>query len=282
MITRVPPMIHWVLAALAIASLWAAARPVVQRISTVGTVSPGIVMPVPQTQQVDLTAILDFAAFGRSVDGSGGVVAPGEEAPGLTLLGVAVAADPALSRAIIAGGDAPGRGYAVGAAVAPGIVLAGIRATHVVLSVNGQQQSLFFPKSGELAATDNITDAAAGTVDLAHLIPMVQEPDAAAAPALPDDPVALMRDELHQDGMGLLRRLGLEPAEGGYRIGENPAPVLQQAGLVPGDLVTRVNGQQVGNLDQDQRYFDTVVASGQARLDILRGGAAITLTFPLP
>ncbi len=70
-------------------------------------------------------------------------------------------------------------------------------------------------------------------------------------------------------------------ADGGYAVQESASGVLLDAGLQPGDLVTTVNGQQVGNIDRDRAYFSDVVAAGHARIELLRNGRRIVLSFPL-
>ena len=89
------------------------------------------------------------------------------------------------------------------------------------------------------------------------------------------------RERLRDDPRRMLDDLGLVAAEGGYEVGEDPAKPLRRAGLEPGDVIAKVNGQQVGDIDRDRRFFDEVVASGRARLEVVRDGERITLSFPL-
>jgi general secretion pathway protein C len=57
--------------------------------------------------------------------------------------------------------------------------------------------------------------------------------------------------------------------------------LVRDAGFRAGDVITRVNGQKVGDISVDQRYFDDVVLSGRARVEVLRDGQSIILSFPL-
>ena len=63
------------------------------------------------------------------------------------------------------------------------------------------------------------------------------------------------RAEIEDDPQTLLDELGLAVADGGYAVQESASGVLLDAGLQPGDLVTTVNGQQVGNIDRDRALF---------------------------
>ena len=49
--------------------------------------------------------------------------------------------------------------------------------------------------------------------------------------------------------------LGLVATEAGYEVGAEPAEPARRAGLEPGDLVAKVNGQQLGDIGRDRRFF---------------------------
>ncbi len=71
---------------------------------------------------------------------------------------------------------------------------------------------------------------------------------------------------------GALKQMGLEVAGNGsgYKV-SNSGSMLTQLGLQPGDVILSVNGQTLGNLDDDQMLLEQVTNSGQARLEIQRG-----------
>lgn len=64
-------------------------------------------------------------------------------------------------------------------------------------------------------------------------------------------------------------------------IAESHDVGVKLAGLKSGDLVRSVNGQTVGNPDDDRRFYDRIAASGQARLEVERNGRILTFSFPL-
>ena len=71
---------------------------------------------------------------------------------------------------------------------------------------------------------------------------------------------------------GALKQMGLETAENGsgYKVSSSGS-MLTQLGLQPGDVILSVNGQALGNLDDDKMLLEQVTDSGQARLEIQRG-----------
>ncbi|KKL73166.1 hypothetical protein LCGC14_2077640, partial [marine sediment metagenome] len=100
-------------------------------------------------------------------------------------------------------------------------------------------------------------------------------------PQTTDDYIQLWRKRIHQNPAQVLNDIGLIASDEGYVIAEQHDSGVRLAGLRPGDLVSRVNGQQVGNVEQDVSFFDEVAASDQARLEIQRDGETIVLSFPL-
>jgi len=281
MTQHVPAAAAWIAAALSAASFGVAAGPVAWRLTgdsgqTAGpvTASPVSAAPAAETDRLDLSPILAFAPFGRSAPAAASPQPVGETGLGLTLLGVTLSTPAAKSRAIIAGGDS-GRAdsYAIGSGITAAAALAEVTRTHVVLLVDGRLETLSFAKPGGKAA-------APGGTDLRTLIPSAA---LASAPAAndPDAVIARYRAAILQNPNSVMDRLGLQATGDGYRISDAASPGVRQAGFRPGDLVTAVNRQKVGDVARDQRYFDEVAASGKARVELLRDGQSIIMTFPL-
>ena len=85
------------------------------------------------------------------------------------------------------------------------------------------------------------------------------------------------------DPTGTLAEYGVQPVSeggsGGYRLGgEIPSSTLAQVGLRPGDVVLSVNGQSVGNIQQDRAQIDSIMDAGSARLEIQRGDRRFFVT----
>jgi general secretion pathway protein C len=272
----------WLAACLGAVSLGVSAGPVVWHIlGETATPAPSLTLatgaqaatgPAPQPAPAGILPLLDFAPFGRSAPPPATVQAPASIPAtqlGLTLLGLTIASPDTLSRAIIAGGATPVASYAVGDTVTPAVMLSAVQADHVILLVNGAPEALYFPRTAPagLAAAD------------ASFVPII-----ATGPADPTDPdavIAYYRTEILQDPQAVMDRLGLQATPQGYLIGDNADADVRRAGFQQGDLVTRVNGQTVGNVEQDQVYFDAIAASGRATVEVQRAGQIITMTFPL-
>lgn len=264
--------LFWVLCSLAAVSLGVAAGPVVWHLlgqARTGTPTLDVQAAGAPPVAADISAIVAFAPFGDPAPS----VAPAPAAIpatqlGLTLLGLTIANPANASRAIIGGGDQPVASYASGDAITPDVTLSEVRADHVILLVNGAPEALFF------AASDG-----GATAPALNIVPII-----AAGPADPTNPdavIAYYRDEILQNPQAVLDRLGLQATADGYLISDAADPDVRRAGFRPGDLVTRVNGQAVGDVARDQVYFDDIAAAGRATVEVQRAGQTITMTFPL-
>lgn len=267
--------VFWLVAGLAAISLGIAAGPVVWHI--LGQVEGGAATlsaqasPAPPTGDAapaDIAAIIAFAPFGSAapVAAPAPLTIPATQL-GLTLLGLTIATPASASRAIIGGGDQPVANYTVGDVIAPAVILSEVRSDHVILLVSGAPEALFFANS------------TSGTAQAATLIPIIA--DGPSDPTNPDAVIAYYRDEILQNPQAVLDRLGLQATADGYLISDAADPDVRSAGFQPGDLVTRVNGQAVGDIASDQVYFDDIAASGRATVEVQRAGQIITMTFPL-
>ncbi|MCH8551440.1 MAG: hypothetical protein LAT62_05850 [Natronospirillum sp.] len=83
------------------------------------------------------------------------------------------------------------------------------------------------------------------------------------------------------DPQGLMRQYGLEPTDGGYRV-TSRAGILIANGLRPGDRITEINDQPVGNIDRDQQLVDSVLGSDQVKITLERSGSTYRFYQSLP
>jgi len=219
------------------------------------------------TPRVDLSPILDFAPFGRAATPQTAAVASDTT---LILQGLSVSADPAASRAIIAGGIGDSSSYRVGQGVAPGMTLTAIAADHVTLTTDNGAQRLDFPNAPIQTATSE-TEGPGFSAKLQNLIPQ-------SKPTLPT--LSSLREQLQIDPEGLLSEYDITGDMGGYLIGSD-TPVTE-TGLQPGDLITQINGQPVGDILSDSAFLDEVAATGQATVVVARAGQTLNLQVILP
>ncbi len=100
-------------------------------------------------------------------------------------------------------------------------------------------------------------------------------------PETTDDYINLWRDRIARNPQAAMEAVGVEFVENGYRIKANPNIGVTLAGLRAGDVIAGLNGRSVGDLDRDRKLYDEVAAAGMARLEVIRDGQSLFLTFPL-
>lgn len=86
----------------------------------------------------------------------------------------------------------------------------------------------------------------------------------------PEEFVDLARAELLEDPRQALDNLGVEASGEGYRVTPK-AGMLLGLGMQPGDVIISINGQPLGDIEQDQGLIDEVYTAGQARIEVQRG-----------
>jgi general secretion pathway protein C len=234
---------------------------------------------------VSINAILNRNLFGEAGEtevADTGLPAVETRLP-LKLLGVFVADDPDESAAIIAQeGRGSGLVFVVGDKVPGNAELIEVHADHVVLRRAGSRETLRFPKiqgNQLVAEPESAAPRPLGT----NTGGMPVEPDSET----PRDFVASYRERIDADPEGALREIGITPvSEGdaqGYRLDSAAAssPYLSQTGLQPGDVVLSVNGQPVGDIQQDRHQIDNILAEGSARIEVQRGTRRFFVTASL-
>jgi len=186
----------------------------------------------------------------------------------LELLGVMAASKTENSSAIIAPKGGAGENYRVGDVVQGRTKLAAVHQDKVILDSNGKLETLKF----DLARKQGIQKSAKPTPAQRKAQSRGTLKDRFKKVRNASDAVALLRDEVSNNPAGALKQLGLETSDNGsgYKV-SNSGSMLTQLGLQPGDIILSVNGQTLGNLDDDQMLLEQVTNSGQARLEIQRG-----------
>lgn len=239
----------------------------------------------------DVARIVGLAPFGGGAGGSG---LPASTL-GLVLKGILLAYPAEASSALIASADGAAVAYGVGASVAGNAVIESIEIDRVILKVGDRRELLGFPEP--VAGTPAPTTTAPGT---GITITTPGQPPAAStvAPPSPQAAAALAASSPIASAAAAAQAtrpaqptqpapppsaasLGAEATASGYRIGPNPSPELTRFGLRPGDVIETLNGQAVGSVASDRQLFERAVQSGGARVEVVRDGRRLTLTFPL-
>ncbi|PXX91057.1 general secretion pathway protein GspC [Marinobacter vulgaris] len=183
----------------------------------------------------------------------------------LRLQGVMVAERPEDSGAIVAGSNGVTEHYRVGDVLPGNAELAEVEPGRVLIRRNGQYESLTF--DDEVPA-DMVEDVA-------------EEPVASS----PEQFLSDAREQLDSQGVAALVPYGLSPAgddgsSGYFYDGSNA--MLSAVGLRAGDVITAVNGQRLGDLEQDMMLFENWRSEPQLDIEIERDGSILTVSYAIP
>lgn len=286
----------WLSAAAAAASIIVAAAPLPRLLagdSGVPAAAPPI-QPGAASPKVSLDPILELSPFGRLVRAATGAPDVQETSLGLILHGIVIAVPPENSTAIISGAGEPARVFRIGAEIAAGASLTAVHVDRVELLVDGTPETLSFPDAGQPDAEgpaegegdfDALRQMIAGEAAEYTAATDVAVPDAApegdSVPETIADRIERYRKALRDNPQMLLDELGLAAFEDGYRVSMTVSDEVRSTGLLPGDVISTVNGQQVGVIERDAGYFDEVIASGRATLEAIREGERVVMVLPL-
>ncbi|MAA64235.1 MAG: general secretion pathway protein GspC [Alteromonadaceae bacterium] len=230
--------------------------------------------PVPMAQGVTSGAVASqdplssIYLFGRPDAGAPVAEAERRAAPEtnlrLKLEGVLVAEQSENSGAIVAGTDGTTAYYRVSEVMPGNVELVEVESHRILIRRNGQVESLAFED---------------GDVDM--MVAQVDEPDVSS----PDAFVDAARQQLETQGDAALMKYGLRAVESGQSEGyvyDGSSAMLNALNLKAGDVITAINGQALGDLDQDRELLNSWRDFPQINLEIARGGARFTVTYALP
>ena len=196
----------------------------------------------------------------------------------LALLGVMAASTAENSSAIIAPKGGAGKNYRIGDVVQGRTKLAAVQQDQVILDSNGKLEALKF----ELAGKQGIQQSSKPTPAQRRAQTRGSFKERFSGIRTPADAEQLLKDEVSNDPAGALRKMGLEASGNGsgYKVSSSGS-MLTQLGLRPGDIILSVNGQALGNLEDDQVLLEEVTNSGQARLEIQRGNGRFVVNHTI-
>jgi general secretion pathway protein C len=263
LIARLAAQLLWALIPTPAAAAWQAA-PV-----TVSAANPA--------DRLDLNRISAAHLFGQfQAPSAGAMIDKLAHAPdtqlSLTLLGIlANSQNKRNSRALIAGGGEE-KPYSINDAVSPGVTLSAIFPDRVVLSRNGQLETLRLDKD-QPNATDvplAVADNAGGDSGTAESLAQIRS-QMLSNPAKAQDYIRV-QPAPNATGNGQM----------GYRIfpGKNHA-VFNEAGLHPGDVVTSVNGVQLDDPGKSLQLLSDLAQASQVTLTVQRGSESETINVNL-
>jgi general secretion pathway protein C len=262
--------------------------------SAVGAAMEAYVAPAPAP---DVTGMINLPPFGSAVAAMASAAAPAN----LVLHGALAAVPANASSALIAAGGQPSASYRIGEAVAGGMVLSAVGVDYVILSLGEQHMVLYFPGDRRAQQAGVIPPGAViqpgaeasnqGLRDIKTLLPpsLTGRP-APPAPAQPQPQTQPQTQPQPQpqslpaqnniSGIGLIDSPGATVTRQGYQLGSTVSPQLRAAGLAPGDVIASVNGVSAAALAGDPRRLAQSMGSGNARVEVLRGGNRMILSVP--
>jgi len=183
----------------------------------------------------------------------------------LNLLGILASTPEQDSRALIAGGDGDEKPYALGDDVVRGVKLQAIFADRVVLSRNGQLETLRLNKDAPTLA-------------------MSEAPRPVSADS---SQLARIRTEIMTDPSKAAQYIRIQPANingqlKGFRVYPGrERGAFNQLGLRPGDLITSVNGVQLDDSQKALQMLTELAQASSVSVTIERGGQTQNLNVNL-
>lgn len=183
----------------------------------------------------------------------------------LRLEGVLLAERPEDSGAIVAGSNGETEHYRVGDALPGNAELAEVEPGRILIRRNGRYESLAFD---EQTGGDAL---------------VAEEPQEPAES--PDQFLANAREQLDSQGAAALAAYGLSPTDGsgsGGYVYDGSNAMLNAVNLRAGDVITAVNGQRLGDLEQDKSLLDSWRSEPQLEIEIERDGSTLTVSYAIP
>lgn len=214
-------------------------------------------------------SIAGYDFFGRAERQAGVAEAVRRSAPEtglrLRLEGVLIGQRPEDSGAIVAGSDGETEYYRVGESLPGNAELAEVESDRILIRRGGRYESLAFEEQLDSSA-------------------MVAETEVPTAES-PDDFLAGARQQLDAQGASALAAYGLQPADdsgfAGY-VYDGSNPMLNAVNLRQGDVITAINGQRLGDIEQDKALLEDWRNQAQLDIEIERDGSVLTVSYAIP
>ncbi|MBQ0831248.1 type II secretion system protein N [Marinobacter sp.] len=183
----------------------------------------------------------------------------------LRLEGVLVGQRPEDSGAIVAGSNGETEWYRVGDLLPGNAELAEVESGRILIRRGGRYESLTFEE-------DNVSTMVAE---------VTQEPAESSPEAFLDN----ARQQLDSAGAAALTPYGLSPVDdsggSGYVYNGSNA-MLNAVNLKAGDVITAINGQRLGDVQQDRSLLESWRGQASLDIEIERDGSFLTISYAIP
>jgi len=184
----------------------------------------------------------------------------------LTLKGVFTSQDDTESGAIIAEVGKSSEYYRIGDSLSGGVRLAEVYPDHVLLDRAGNYESLYF-------------DEASMSAQISKVAPQTKRRSQDVR--TPEDFIEEATARLSEDPTRALASVGLGVAEGGGYVFQGNNPMLSGMNLQKGDVIRSVNGQSLGDIDQDKKMMRSLYQQDSIEVEVVRDGASFFVNYPL-
>jgi general secretion pathway protein C len=229
-----------------------------------GANAPAVVAP-PPARTVDVASIVNAHLFGEANAPAAGSTDPNAVAASqmpLVLVGTIANTDPTLGYAIIGESAVSAKVYAVGKTISGGTKLHSVYPDRAILDRGGKLEALLLPKKfqgGGMSAAAPLPDASAADPMLGDRLRQL----AATNPTAITD--ILRPQPVFANGQ-----------QRGYRIypGRNRSQ-FNRLGLLPGDLVTAINGTPLDDASRGMDILQTMNTASAVTMTIERNGQSV-------
>lgn len=123
------------------------------------------------------------------------------------------------------------------------------------------------------------------TFDEAESDTLVAEQTEQPAESSPDAFLESARAQLDSQGVAALNAYGLKPVDdsgaSGYVYNGSNA-MLNAVNLQAGDVITAINGQRLGDIEQDKSLLESWRGQAQVDIEIERDGSILTISYAIP
>jgi len=259
--------------------------------------------PMGRQDQVDTSVIPMWSLFGKEGQKVVQEQPKDVNAPktrlSLELQAVFVAPVEERSTAMIAESRKDSELYHIGDKVPGNVTLAAVYPDRVLLNRSGQLEALYFPENakGGLTRSDNRSaNPRSRTTRNPRTSSSSRMPNSRsgfggnsgiatqqAQAAMAQQMVSTLREQIQQDASEVLGQFGLASNNGrGYRVADNPNPMLAAIGAKPGDVILSVNGRSLGDPNQDVALIEQVMQDGTVRVSMERNGRQFDSEYALP
>ena len=227
---------------------------------------------------LDASSIVQLHWFGASPEDA----LPQEMQTQLELRGISQTGNAAVAGAFIAEAGKPEAYYRIGDMLPNhNGTLKQIARDHVVIDRDGVAIILRFHEASPANHTTS------NSTPLSNASPFFTLPPEPAPPATANVSPAELGKRFVRDPEGLLNSAGLRKVETGaykgYQFnGQDTQHLFADVTMTKGDIITSVNGHNIGNPSTDRLLIPALLGAKTLQLEVIRAGKKQVVTYPVP